>query len=196
VATRVKLRLVHRRQLLQERLLYPPVFHVRYPQSALLSVPFRYPHPPHRVRSVSTGEKLTPQALCSVSILTLDVLHRTPIWAGRTSVRLHSTECFSEVVIRDHTFEGHVPWGCSCTRRATRLRLGSCPARQSRAPHPLDIRGRLPSSLSDWGTVSRTFRYYAAIRLLSSLHHFVLSFSAITKCISPSEAERSPWVRP
>src|SRR5690606_16710906 len=86
-----------------------------------------------------------------------------------------------EVLIRDHTLQSHVPCGHGRSKRVARLRLVSCPARRSCTPCPLDIRGRLPSSLRDSGTVSRAFRYYAAIRLLSSCHHFVLSSSAATK---------------
>src|SRR5690606_18590722 len=84
-------------------------------------------------------------------------------------------------LVGGHSFERHLPWEHGRSGRAARLRLASCPAPQSLAPCPLDIRGRLPSSrLRDWDSVSRAFRYYAAIRLLSSLHRFFLSSSAIT----------------
>ena len=145
--------------------------------------------------AILTGKKFSTKAFCSVSVLALDVSHRASVRTGRSSIRFHVTECFPEVFVGDHSFERHLPWERGRLGRAARLRLDSCPVRQARTPRSLDTRGRLPSSLRDWGTVSRAFRYCAAIRLLSSLHHFVLSFSAVTECSSRSEAERSPWVR-
>src|SRR5690606_31434120 len=122
-----------------------------------------------------------PKAFRPTPILALDVAHRASVGSGRSSVGFHSTESFPEVLVGGHSFERHLPWEHGRSGRAARLRLASCPAPQSLAPCPLDIRGRLPSSrLRDWDSVSRAFRYYAAIRLLSSLHRFVLSSSAIT----------------
>ena len=53
-----------------------------------------------------------------------------------------------------------------------------------------------PRLSAGWSRLSTAFRYYATIRLLSSHHHFVLSFSVVTARGCPrAEAERSPRVR-
>jgi hypothetical protein len=46
-----------------------------------------------------------------------------------------------------------------------------------------------------WDRLSTAFRYYATIRLLSSLRHLVLSSSMATGGNLPLEAERSLQVR-
>src|SRR5690606_36198042 len=158
------------RQLLQQRLLYPAVFHVRNPESAPAIVPFRNPYPPHCLRLVLAGEHGTAKAFCSEAILALDILYRASVGPRCSAVLLYLAKGFPEVLIRDHTLQSQLPCGHGRSKRVARLRLVSCPARRSCTPCPLDIRGRLPSSLRDSCTVSRAFRYYAAIRLLSSCH--------------------------
>ena len=77
------------------------------------------------------------------------------------------------------------------------LRAVGCLAKQSELLCLLAGRGRLPSPLLGSGLdrLSPAFRYYATIRLLSSLCHVVLSFFTATARVSAAEAERSPRVR-
>ena len=125
-------------------------------------------------------------------------------------------KCHSEIGLRCHLLQRH-PHRQDCPLHGLRLRHRARSRRGSAPIHAGDVpsravgcleeqselscllidRGRLPSPPHFGGLdrLSLALRYYATVRLLSSLGHVVLSFSMATAAVSRAEAERPHWVR-
>jgi hypothetical protein len=191
VATSVERRLVMRAEHLVHRLLHDPVDHVRYPQPSSSSR-FGYPHAADVSRSVRPRQQLPTQLGQHPWQVPAHCLDALPVWAWRAVVRCDSLECLHQACFvryllhRHHRGQGRSLRGSRLRHRArrrggpTRIRSAvgpwravGCLAKQSELLCLLAGRGRLPSPLlgCGWDRLSPAFRYYATIRLLSSLCH-------------------------
>lgn len=208
MAALVECRLVVRAEHLVHRLLYEPVDHVRDAKAALPTSCFRDPHPADQAGSVAPFQQLAPQRRQHDVEVRAHLGDALPIRSRGAVVLRHLLERTHQVVLGRHLLHRHRRQGGSLRvpslRHRARRRHG--PARVHPAVGPSRAvgcrseqfelsclftgRGRLPSPRRrGWGRLSAVFRYYATIRLLPSLHHFVLSFSVVT-------ARGRPWRRP
>src|SRR6266511_2417749 len=199
VATRVECRLVMRAEHLVHRLLHDSIDHVR---NAKASLPARLgdPHAADFPRSVAAIKQPLVQRRQHPEEMLAHLVDALPVRTRSASIRRNLLERSPQILLARYLLHRHRRQGIA--RRVPRLRhrvrrrhgwvhtrsaVGpfwavGCLAKQFELSCPLAGRGRLPSPLlrSGYDRLSPVFWLYATIRLLSSLHHVVLSFFTAT----------------